>query len=390
MSGAASPGRAATGHRILALGSPGEVRVVLLASGVLTDYALWRPGAPDLVGDLHRGRVIAAVPAMAGAFVSLAGGIEGFLPDTAGAAGLGAGAAVLVRVVRAALGGKGPRLAGVTAAAVGAPIAHPLIAGPPGLLRRGPSALARFAAAWPEADIHTDDPALLAALHPTLGARMVLDPDCLDPELEAEIAALAETTAPLPGGAYLHIHPTPALTAIDLDAGAATAVREGKRTAQAALNRAAIPELARQIRLRNLGGAILVDPAGLAVRRRAALGPALAAALAADPLAPRLLGFTALGLVEILRPVVHPPLHELLAGPHAAGLAALRAIAREVAANPAARPRLRAAPAIVAALQADPVALDALAARTGQALRLEAVPALGGWELASPTGPGHG
>ena len=105
----------------------------------------------------------------------------------------------------------------------------------------------------------------------------------------------------------------------------------GKMAAHLAVNRAVLPALARQIRLRNLSGAILVDFAGLPARRRAALAPALHAALAEDPLRPRLLGFTALGLAEIVRPRVHPPLHELLAGPHAAGLAALRRIATEVA-----------------------------------------------------------
>ena len=36
----------------------------------LTEYAIWRPGAPDGVGDIHRGRVVARVAAMAGAFVA--------------------------------------------------------------------------------------------------------------------------------------------------------------------------------------------------------------------------------------------------------------------------------------------------------------------------------
>jgi len=36
-------------------------------------------------------------------------------------------------------------------------------------------------------------------------------------------------------------------------------------------NRAAIPALARQVRLRNLGGAIVIDLAGMPIRRRAAL-----------------------------------------------------------------------------------------------------------------------
>jgi Ribonuclease G/E len=362
---------------ILADAAPGEVRVAVVRDGVLDDYAVWRPGRPDGVGDVHRGRISAQVPAVAGAFVALAGEGEGFLPDTSGAAGLGVGDAVLVRVVRAAQGGKGPRLAVVPAEEAAA---WPAI-GPTDLLRRGPGAVERLAARYPEADVRIDDPALVATLRPALGPRVMHDPGGFDDALEAEIEALGASSVALPGGGAMHIVPTPALTAIDLDAGAATAARAGKGQAQAALNRAAIPELARQIRLRNLGGAILVDLAGLPARRRAALGPALAAALAEDPLRPRFLGFTALGFAEILRPRVHPPLHEVLAGPHAAGLAALRRIAAEVAANPAAVPGLRAAPTIVAALREDPVALADLARRTGRALRLETEPGMTGWRL---------
>ena len=129
----------------------------------------------------------------------------------------------------------------------------------------------------------------------------------------------------MPAGMRASIYPTPALVAIDLDMAAATASRQAKASAQMAANLAALPALARQIRLRNLSGAILVDPAGLSLKRRPKLAPALAMALATDPLQPRLLGFTALGLAEIVRRRVRPPLHELLAGPHAAGLAALRA-----------------------------------------------------------------
>ncbi len=337
----------------------------------LEEFAVWRPGLPDGVGDVHRGRVIARVPAMGGAFVALVGA-EGFLPDTSGAAALGVGDAVVVRVVRAAQGGKGPRLAAVLGEDV---------VGPPALLQRGPGTVELVAARYPEAEVRIDDAFLVAALRPVLGTRVVHDPTGFDDALEASIEALGVSPVPLPGGGLMHVHPTPALTAIDLDAGAATAARGAKAAAQAALNRAVLPELARQIRLRNLGGAIVVDLAGLPARRRAALGPALAAALAEDPLRPRFLGFTALGLAEILRPRVHPPLHEVLAGPHAAGLAALRRIAAEVAAVPAVMPGLRAAPAIVAALREDPVALTDLARRTGRPLRLEADPRLDGWVL---------
>jgi Rne/Rng family ribonuclease len=131
--------------------------------------------------------------------------------------------------------------------------------------------------------------------------------------IEEQAQALAAASVELPQGGRLHIQPTAALVAIDVDAGAAVGARQGKTAAHLGANRTMLPELARQIRLRNLSGAILVDFAGLPTRRRTALGPALEHALAEDPVRPRLLGFTALGLAEIVRPRIHPPLHELLA-----------------------------------------------------------------------------
>ena len=359
--------------RLLAVASPGEVRILAERDGTLLDYAIWRPGRPDGVGDLHRGRLEARVPQMAGAFV-LIEGATGFLPDSEGGAEATEGEGVGVRVTRAAQGGKGPRLtarlAPEEAALVGA--------GPaPALLRRGPGAVTRLAALHPDAPVLADDPALVARLRPRLGERIALSRDALDENLAAQAEALAGSDAALPGGLRASFHPTPALVAVDVDTAGGTLGRQSKAAALVALNRAALPALAMQLRLRNLSGAILVDLAGLSPKRRAGLAPELVAALALDPLHPRLLGFTQLGLAEIVRQRVHPPLHELLAGPHAAGLAALRALEREGAA------RLRAAPSVAAALQADAVALADLARRTGRSLILRVDPALPscGWAL---------
>lgn len=338
------------------------------AAGALIDYALWRPGTPDGVGDIHRGRVLARVPAMGGAFVAIEGS-EGFLPDTQGARDLGAGAAVTVRVVRAAQGGKGPRLS-----ARDLPNDLPEADGV-ALLRRGPDPVARLSALHPGAAVTVDDPALAAHT-----AVPVTVERAADPALTEAIAALAEPVMTLPGGASFSIHPTPALVAIDVDLGAAAGERKARGTAQRAANRALMPELARHIRLRDLSGVILIDFAGMAIRERAALAPDLAQALAADPLHPRLLGFTGAGLAEILRPRVHPPLHERRAGPLAAGLAALHRVLTE---RPEAT-RLLAAPAVAAALAADPYALDDLARRRGRSLMVESAPELGplGWRIA--------
>ena len=350
--------------RILVASSPGERRIAVVSDGVLQDYALWRPGQPDGIGDVYRARVAAHVPHMAGAFLNLPDGDgflpdgDGFLPDSEGAAGAVEGALLAVRVVRAGQGGKGKRLARADAPP-----------GEPGLVARGPSPLDDLRAAYPAAEWVTDDAGLLLP-----GARLVAS--AFDAGVAEQVAALAEPEVALPGGMRASIHPTPALVAIDLDTAGATAGRGGKASAQMAANLRALPALARQIRLRNLSGAILIDPAGLAPARRAKLGPALSAALADDPLQPRLLGFTALGLAEIVRRRRRPPLHELLAGPAAAALAAMRTLATESAATPHAAFRIVAAPDVHAALAADALATADLARRTGRTLISASDPAL--------------
>ena len=344
--------------------SPGEWRVAVLEpDGTLLDYAIDRPGRPNGVGDLLRGRVVAHVPAMAGAFVALPDA-EGFLPDSAGAAGLGAGDAIRVRITRAAQGGKGPRLT----------VDGTTNAGPPMLIARGPCAALRLAALHPSAPVLVDDPAVAALWRGTLGDR--LRPGGFDDAIEAQVDALAGPTVALPLGMAATITPTPALIAIDVDLGAATAGRVAKVAVQRDANRAAIPALARQVRLRNLGGAIVIDLAGMPIRRRAALAPDFVAALASDPIMPRFLGFSALGLAEILRPRVHPPLHALLAGPHAAGLVALRQLDRDCAADPATARHVVAAPDVHRALADDAVATGDVLRRTGRPLVVRSDPTL--------------
>ncbi len=365
--------------RILALSSPGEVRIAVVRGGSeLHDYAIWRPGAPDGVGDLLRGRVSARVPAMAGCFVALPGA-EGFLPDSEGGRGVSEGTVLAVRVTRSAQGGKGPRLT----ANLSDPDREIVGNGPPALLRGGPGGVEIMADRYPEAAILADDPALVALLRPRFGDRISVTHEPGSDAVETAIDELALSEIALPSGGRLHIQPTPALVAIDVDTGGASSGRRDKAASQLGFNREILPVTARQIRLRNLSGAILVDLAGLSPRRRLALESQFFELLRQDPLRPRFLGFTALGLAEIVRPRVHPPLHELLRGPHAAGLSALRHAARQSASHPDRAPILRAAPAIIAALQADPVALPDLARRTGRPLILRSDPTLRscGWVM---------
>jgi Ribonuclease G/E len=361
--------------------SPGEARIAVVADNRLVDYALWRPGAPDGVGDVHVGRVIAAVPAMAGAFVALADA-EGFLPDSEGGKGLTAGTILAVRITRAAQGSKGPRLAAAPD--------EPASGGPPRLLRRGPGPIVRLAGRYPEAAILVDDAGVAAAIQAEVGRRVSVTPAVLDDDVAEAIDALSHPVVELAGGARLSIWPTPALVAIDVDAGGALGGSGGARGRHEALNRGVLPDLAEQIRLRNLSGGIVVDLAGLSPRRRVALAPDFVRALANDPLRPKFLGFTALGLAEIVRARVHPPLHELLSGPLATGLAALRAVLAAHGHDPRGMPAVRADPAVVLALQGDPAALSDLVRRTGRAVTLRSDPSLPHltWTLETEHGQG--
>jgi len=363
---------------ILAAASPGERRIVLLEDDLPVEVHVERPAQPDGVGDLHRARVAALAPAMAGAFLAMAGGETGFLPESAVGPdrqpigkSVNEGQILPVRVTRAAQGGKGPRLTARLTAAEAALVAATPATGPT-LVARGPDAALRLARAHPAAAVRTDGAGLAARLRAALGADRVVfsHATVLDDALEAELDLLAGPEVPLTGGGRLLIHPTPALTAIDVDAGSAAGARDPQ--AQLRLNHAAVAEAARQIRLRNLAGPILLDLAGLTAKRREALAEPLRAALAADPLA-QFRGLGPLGLFEMLRQRIHPPLHEVLGWPPSPlthGLAALRRAAREAALRPGRRWALRAHPGVLAALQDLPGALAEAAAAIGTPLRL--------------------
>lgn len=346
------------------------MRALALHGPLAIDAAIERPGGPLALGDQVVGRILAHQPAMAGAFVALPQpGEEGFLPDTA-AARLPEGSHARLAVTRGAQGGKGPRLAAIVGAE------GSVVEGPARLIARGPGAIERLAALHPEAGIRIDRPGLAATLPAALRDRAILG---LGDEAERAAdcwAALEESTVTLAGGARFTITPTPALIAIDVDAGSAAGERVSKKEAQLALNRRIIPAIARHIRLRNLSGAILVDPAGLPQRLRPQLAEVFRAALAEDPLAPRFLGFSALGLAEIERRRTAPPLHDLLRGPHAAALAGLAALARATEERPGATPALALAPDLLGALEADQVARAEFRERTGRMPSLLAEPSL--------------
>ena len=339
--------------------SPGEARIAVCEDGDLIDFALWRPGMTDGYGDTHLVRVQKTTPALGGAFVTLADNSTGFLTGTHHE-----GALVAARVTRSAQNGKGLRLKPLPDAA--------LEGDTPRLLAHGPTPLEDIAKRYPDLALCCDDPALMALIPAALRPRIDRVPQAFDAVLEACCDELATPLASLPNGLRATITPTPALTAIDLD----DPTPDQRRQIDGfTANRHAFPALAREIRLRNLSGAILIDPAGVPLRKRPALGSFLAAAFADDPMQPKMLGATSLGLLEIVRVRGRAPLHETLFSPGGRGLSALRQILRDRSDKRAGgSPALRASLAVVRALESDPEALTQFALCWGAPLTLTMMP----------------
>ena len=198
---------------------------------------------------------------------------------------------------------------------------------------------------------------------------------------------IADVLAPrvlLPEGGALTVELTAAATMIDVDSGAAAHGRKA-RAAILATNLAAAGEAARQIRLRNLAGPIVIDFVGMRDRRdRDRVRDALTAALA-DDVDAEVLGWTRLGHLELVRKRRHAPLAELLftrapggglvKTPMTVALEALRALAREAEASPMRAPVLRVHPEVAAALANEAgAARQELEARLGRAVEIVAEP----------------
>lgn len=335
--------------------APGEIRIALLKDDALLDAALWRPGAPDGWGDVHVVRITAHAPHLGGAFVELAGPAStGFMKGRKLPA---EGSLVWAQVTRSAQNGKGLRLRAI-------PVPDGAETGEaPRRVTAGPTPLddilQQVSANCP---LIVDDAALAARLPASLHSRLKRVSRSFDEVLDADWAALSSPDATV-GPLIAHITPTHALTAIDLDA---------HQNPDFAANLACFGPLLREIRLRNLSGTILIDPAGIRSNKRPALVPFLrkTADREQDPLQPRITGITPSGLLEMTRPRHRAPLHELYASPHGQGLAILQRIISEGLKGDT----LHAPPAIIRALEADPVALEDLFHATGQRLTLHSHP----------------
>jgi len=144
-------------------------------------------------------------------------------------------------------------------------------------------------------------PDLESALRPHVAALPLFESG----DLEGAIQALLDPRVPLSHGGSLVIERTEALTVVD--------VNGGERGNPLATNMEAAREIARQLRLRNVGGIVVVDFVNLSrAHEREQVILALGAAVSEDPAGTHVYGMSRLGLVEMTRARRGPPLADML------------------------------------------------------------------------------
>ncbi len=119
--------------------------------------------------------------------------------------------------------------------------------------------------------------------------------------LTEDIAAISDRQVPLPSGGYLVIDYTEAMTVIDVNSGKFSG-RESLEETIMEINRQAAKEIARQLRLRDIGGIIVVDFIDMHTEEhKAEILAALQKSLSGDRMHPRVQEITLLNLVELTR-----------------------------------------------------------------------------------------
>jgi Ribonuclease G/E len=308
--------------RLIVEDQPGLRRLALVeaSSGALVDLAVEMAGAPrgPQAGDLYRGRVARIDRALEAAFVDLGSDRQAFLPLSQAPRSVSEGDVLELEVRRAGGGGKGPKVSAKLsdAARTRLPTGE---GGEVGLITTSADPLAQFLAAGP-GEISVDGMALCRDLQERqrdggidgatvitchTGDALLWDLEGLDEALELRLTGQLD----LPAGGRLIFEPGETLTAIDVD-------RAGARSGAKATNLEAATALARECRLRNLSGRIVVDFLEMAkTADRKALAGALRAAFASDPEPVRIFPASPSELVEVTRRRRRPPLHEVLMYP---------------------------------------------------------------------------
>lgn len=329
--------------RVLCLDRIGDrPAAALLLDGRLEDLCIDPEGDEPIPGAIYRAVADRPVKGMGGMFVKLPGG-SGFLRQTAGIA---PGQRVLVQVSGPAEPGKAvlvttrllfkSRHAIVTPGAPGLNISRRIrdesarnalevmatagMAGADGSL----GLILRSACEEAEPETVAEDIAAMRGLAEAVladltgGPELLVDGpsahdlawrDWLDPApdevledgsfaahgVTEQIESLLAARVDLPGEGHMVIEPTRALVAVDVNTGPDTSPAAALKA-----NVAAARELPRQLRLRGLGGQVVIDFAPMPKRDRHILDQVLKAAFKTDGES-NLAGWTTLGLYEMTR-----------------------------------------------------------------------------------------
>lgn len=153
-----------------------------------------------------------------------------------------------------------------------------------------------------------DGPHLLAWRDWVAPAEVVTEPGGFEVHgvLEA-LERLHQSQVPLGGGASLYVEPTRALVAVDVNTGTDASLAAGIKA-----NMACAKALPRALRLRGLGGQIVLDLAPMPKKDRRTFESALRQSFRADDIDTALVGWTPLGHFELQRKRARLPLSEVL------------------------------------------------------------------------------
>ena len=173
----------------------------------------------------------------------------------------------------------------------------------PALIENGPDAIGAARAAFPDAELVESS-----------------STNWSDAGIDIQLETALEPRVALPDGGVLHINTPPGAAVFDGDSG------EGG-LAPAELAEAMVPEVARALVLRRIGGPVVVDFPRLDAGARERIHDGMKTALAADPLDVQCHGFGPGGLYAVTRPWRWRPLADLLEPtPARLGLDALRLV----------------------------------------------------------------
>ncbi|MFQ5473640.1 MAG: ribonuclease E/G, partial [Dehalococcoidia bacterium] len=167
--------------------------------------------------------------------------------------------------------------------------------------------------------VYNEIKAYLEPLDPDLLERTTLYADKVSLfdrfEIEDEIATLHQRRVDLPTGGYLVIELTEALVSIDVNTGRYTGKKDPEKTILRT-NIEAAREIARQLRLRDMGGIIVIDFIDMEVQgNRDRVLHELRTHLGRDRARTRAFGVSDLGLIEMTRQRVRPSLWQSMTEP---------------------------------------------------------------------------